>query len=104
MFSPAQPEISYPGLQGIAEEDVGWDQVAVDQGLGSGVVEVGQAAGDPEGDEVSVTALELLGGSARWIGGVVVVPRVGGPILYVGGSGGELVEPTVEVSVSHELV
>lgn len=95
----AHREIGDPRLEVVRQQDVRRHQVAVHHGLRQGVVEVGEATRHPEGNAVARVPLHLLGG-----GPSTDLPRVGAPVLDVGGPCWELVQPTVEIPVGHELV
>lgn len=68
---------------------------------GARMMEVRESTRDTNSDTVAHHPIQIPGG-----GGDAdrVLPRVGGPVLDVRGSGRELVEELVEVSVGHIVV
>jgi hypothetical protein len=95
-------KIGNPGFDGIREEDVGRDEVAMN---GSRVVEIGNTTSHPDGNSVAREPVSFFFRRSN-VGpvDVLILPRVSAPVLQVGFECGQLVQPTVEISVEHEFV
>ena len=78
----------------------------MDDRLTPRVVEVGEPTCHPEGNAVAGEPIQFLRGGHLRSGRRIsrILPRVGTPIVDVGPSRWELMQPRVQVTVGHKLI
>ena len=97
----SKSKIGNPGFQGIREEDVGRNEVAMS---GSRMVEIGNTTSHPDGNAVAREPASFFFRSSVGPVDVLILPSVRAPVFQAGFESGQLVEPPVEISVEHEFV